>query len=492
MATYKGLGWTFDAELDGATGAPVEGGLVLENITHDGHNFAHNIRFIGVWIYLDQVDANGNVTGSQNKFVALESKLFTYGKARTLTPQPISHTYFKSYTHRVGDAVQITRTFDYLKEAEAALNFSDYFQDGKNHVAYGIAAKYDAPKLFADLHLDNCEFAGLSIEQIFLLGRYGSDPPHEPSGALSAVRFHPMVSYQLTANPDYDTKKTYLRLKSLRFDLRLHLHLDTFVNAGSLYNDNQAGLFADSDIGSIRALRRKLVGLGTLKGNSKIAFYAAEKSVVREVTAPGLVRGDSSGRLPGSQDDIVCWDNVHWWGADSPGKPMISSPGAFHAAHIHWRWGELLKSWLARAGASWRRFQPGNALLDPRVPLQTLLLAVTKFRRGQDPAHASPANLSMEKWDDLFHNKSNSPQPEKIQDGGNLVLWYSTEVHRHQTLMPPAGTVFLHGIFFAHDGEPNPSWPSIISALGSRDPLYWPRSDSEVNQKKKWFRPANG
>jgi len=264
-----------------------------------------------------------------------------------------------------------------------------------------------------------------------------------------------LINYELTINPDYDTKKTHLRLKSLRFDLRLHMYLDTFLKdktASGLYNDNQAGLFADVDIGSVRAFGRKLIGGGTLRGNSEIAFFAAEKSVVREVNAPGLVRGDSRGRLPGSQDDIVCWDNIHCWGADSPGRPMISTPGAFHAAHIHWRWGELLKSWLARATASWRRFQPGSPLLDPRIPLQTLLLAITKFRRNQDPNHASLADLSKEKWDDLFHNKSNYPQPEKIQKGGDLVLWYSTEIHRHQFQMPPAGTIFLHGMFFAHDG----------------------------------------
>ncbi|MEI7997137.1 MAG: hypothetical protein WCH01_19775, partial [Methylococcaceae bacterium] len=232
---------------------------------------------------------------------------------------------------------------------------------------------------------------------------------------------------------------------------------------------------------------------GTLRGNSKIAFYATEKPVNLEVNAPGLIRGASKGRLPNAKDDIVCWDNIHWWGADAPGRPMISTPGAFHAAHIHWRWGEILKSWLARASASWRRFQPGNPLLDPRIPLQTLLIAITKFRRSQDPEHASLADLSKEQWDALFHNKSNYPQPEKIQDGGDLVLWYSSEVHPNLPYqmplpLPPAGTVFIHGVFFAHDREPDPSWPSILSAIGSRDPLYWPRDESDI---KEWFRPAN-
>jgi hypothetical protein len=388
----------------------------------------------------------------------------------------------------------LTKTFDYLREADAALNFSDYFNDGQNHFGAGMSATYDAPKLFENLHLDNCEFAGLWIEQIFLFSRYGTNPPHEPSGALAAARFHPLTSYALTLNPNCDRKKTFLRIQSLRFDFRLYLYLDTFLKdktASGLYNDNQAGLFADTDIGSPRAVGRKILGVGTLKGNSKIAFYAAEKPLVLEVNAPGLLRGYSTGRLPGSAEKIVCWDNLHWWGADAPGMPMISSPGAFHAAHMHWRWGELLKAWLARAGASeWRRFQPGTPLLDPRIPLQTLFLAVTKFRRSQDPVHASLADLSKEQWETLFHNKS-TPQPEQIRKGGDLVLWYSTEVHRDESQMPPAGTVFLHGMFFAHDREPNPTWPSIISTIGSRDPLYWDRTDTEIDAKKEWFRPAN-
>lgn len=494
MATYNGsgLGWTFDTELNDATGVPEEGGLVLKHVRHDGHNFAHDIRFIGVWINFDKVDSTGKVIDTLKKFVSLDSKLFTYGKARTLKPEPRSHTYYKSYTHRVGDAAPITKTWEYLKEADSALSFSDYFKSGRNSVAYGMAATYDAPKLFEALHLDNCEYAGLSIDQILLFSAYGSDPPHEPSGALSAARFHPLISYTLTANDNCDRKKTFLRIQSLRFDFRLHLYVDTFLKDktdSGLYNDNQAGLFADTDIGSLRATGRKFKGFGTLKGNSKISFYAIEKPAVLEVNAPGLVRGKSAGRLPGSQNDIVCWDNIHWWGADAPGRPMISSPGAFHAAHMHWRWGELLDSGLGKAlSSAWKRFQPGSALLDPRIPLQTLFVAITKFRRSQDPNHASPADLSKEQWDTLFHNKSNSPPPEKIQDGGDLVLWYSTEVQRDSVKMPTEGTVFIHGLFFAHEAEPNPSWPSITSTIGSRDAMYWDRDVADI---KEWFRPAN-
>jgi len=223
-----------------------------------------------------------------------------------------------------------------------------------NYVAYGLAVKYDTPNLFTNLHTDNCEYVGFSIEQMFLFSRYASDPPHEPSGTLSAARLHPRVSYELSPNTNFDRSKAFSLIRSIRFDFRLNLDLDTFLKdktESGLFNDNQAGLFADSDTGSVRAFLRRF------RSTSRVAFYAVEKPVICEVVAPGLVSGESKGRMPGSSEDIVCWDNIHWWGADAPGRPMISTPGAFHAAHIHWRWGEILKSWLARAGsAQWRRF----------------------------------------------------------------------------------------------------------------------------------------
>jgi hypothetical protein len=68
--SFSDLGWTFETELDDATGTPAEGGLALKHIRHDAQNFANDVRFIGVWINLDQVDAGGKVIGNQKEFVA--------------------------------------------------------------------------------------------------------------------------------------------------------------------------------------------------------------------------------------------------------------------------------------------------------------------------------------------------------------------------------------------------------------------------------------
>jgi hypothetical protein len=34
----------------------------------------------------------------------------------------------------------------------------------------------------------------------------------------------------------------------------------------------------------------------------------------------------------------ITWDNIHWWGGYKKFH-IPSAPEAFHAAHLHWRWG---------------------------------------------------------------------------------------------------------------------------------------------------------
>jgi hypothetical protein len=236
----SGLGWTFETELDDLAGAPAPSGLALRNVRHDGHNFAQDIRLIGLWVTLEHIDTKGKVLSTEKKFIEVSEKHFQVDTVRTIDPKPVT-----SVSKRV-----ISRTFDYLKSSQSGLRISDYFQDDNaNYMAYGLRANYAAPALFANLQLDNCDRAGLSIEQTLLLSRYGNDPPHEPSGGLSAARCHPMIAYKLIPNPTRDWSKPFVRVASLRFDFRLHLYLDTYLKdktATGLYNANQAGLFADS------------------------------------------------------------------------------------------------------------------------------------------------------------------------------------------------------------------------------------------------------
>jgi hypothetical protein len=201
-------------------------------------------------------------------------------------------------------------------------------------------------------------------------------------------------------------------------------------------------------------------------------FEALEKPLVLEIIAPGLVNGlpvFEAKDLAGKPVTLRCWDNVHLWGSRGPGAPLISAPGAFHCAHMHWRWGAAAKP----AGQD-KRFNPGiwpdrlrsqgkvngmwGPLVDPAIWIQTIRIAVTKNDPRLDPDRVGPGGTSTKDWSAAFM-PGLRPVPEDISQGEDIVLWYSAEIHRELTYdgetfqSASGGTVFIHGIFFAHDAE---------------------------------------
>jgi hypothetical protein len=499
----KLTGWTFECPVDSG-GKPQEplGGIVLREMRHEGHNFAREVRLLGFCIEIEHVDESGNVTHSKKWLRTLSASMgFTISQIRKLEPTPIlNHPTWKE-------------KFEWLKDFDDALNFSDYIQDPQGtYSGYGVAATFEAPTLIANLGFTDCDYAGLSIEQVFLFSRYSDNPPHEPTGFLSAARFHPLVKYQLKRNPAFDSRKRHTRVASIRFDFRLHLYLDSKFDTKNAPQDkntvvNQAGLFADRDT----IAKRKL-----FSGVSAASFSAVEKPVVLEVTGPGLVQGfTDSTPLDIPRLDrlhkVDCWDNVHWWGLRATPNRYISAPGAFHAAHIHWRWGSVLAkvdSLLADvinalptvSGVSsptgvvdiGSHFTPGTPLVDPGIAWQTIQVAVTKNTKRFDPGQQRLVDLMDTEWETLFET-NNRPAPEKIQDGADIVLWYSTEVRSRVTLpldgkptvfSAPGGTVFVHGIFFAHDDE------MTGATVGTTSAEHRPDSASEIEAAKTWFRSA--
>jgi hypothetical protein len=337
----------------------------------------------------------------------------------------------------------------------------------------------------------------LTVEQVTLFSRYSDEPPHEPFGLVSGARCHPLVRYKFKKNDAVDTSKAHSRIASIRFDFRLHLYLDSdyrTANApqSSPGTKNQAGLFSDYD------------SPGVHFSTTRLAFSMVEKPLVLEVSAPGLVMGyHNSGALPLDKldplYDIDCWDNLHWWGLRAEKGVYISAPGAFHAAHMHWRWGRVLglaggdlaplTSGLIDTGP---HFDPGTALVDPGIPLQTLRVAVTRNAGRFSLQGNRLIDLTEAEWESLFET-NNSPAPQLIENGEDIVLWYSTRVHtRLAPNMPPNfdirsaphGTVFLHGMFFPHD--PEMTGPTV----GSTSAEHFSRSENDILKAKKWFRPA--
>jgi hypothetical protein len=92
-------------------------------------------------------------------------------------------------------------------------------------------------------------------------------------------------------------------------------------------------------------------------------------------------------------------NNLHWWGGGI-GKDIISPPGAFHTAHLHWRWGSV--SAFAPHGGQ-PQFGPGGVpssvqgnvldgygvLVDPAIWIQTVRFAVTLNDLKLDPTGAA-------------------------------------------------------------------------------------------------------
>ena len=509
-------GWTFEC-LTGAGTKPPDGGLVLQDVKHQDHNFAKDIRLVGIWIETEPVES-GKAGKSASKLYLLDPATFTVSSITELKPKA---TYNDTYK----------KTWDYLKEADAALDFTTYFKDGGNYVAYGVSAKYEAPTLLGSL--DNCEYAGLTVEQIFLFSRYGKVPIHEPSGGLEAARCHPMVRYKFSKNEAHDPKKKYTRVRTIRFDYRLQLlldrHHDVKTNAGMTQLGNQAGLFADSDskvrsglVGFGGGIKGLFGGTGSAKsrGVTGGAFTSIEKPLVLEVLAPGLGKGFSKFGVDasGGTTDVRAWDNVHWWGSRGAGNPIISTPGAFHCAHMHWRWGAAAT--MAGTGLG-SQFNPTTypsgmptnpkvsgmwgPLVDPKIWIQTIRVAVTKNDAKIDPARgAKGAALTKEEWASLFDPGLRS-KPDNLSAADEIVLWYSTMVHRDlsDSTLPPTspyanpkvpglggptsaegGTVFIHGIFFAHSAE------ITGGNVGNTDPQYWPKDEADIKKAKEWTRPA--
>jgi hypothetical protein len=541
-------GWSFDCPVD-AAGRPPDGGLQIHDVRHDGHNFAKDIRVVALWLEVERVDARGTATISDKRIRILgSSNLFEVSKVRTLVPEEATEAL--PTIRGAAEPQPLFRVFTYLKEVDDTLYFNRYFRNGRNYVAYGVSARYDAPKLFSDLNFENCDVKGLSIDQTFLFSRYSNEPRHEPSGGLWAARFHPFLHYTATPNPDFDRRKPHTRLKGVRFDYRLHLvldrHHDLAENKKLKQLGNEAGVFTDSDSAGITidTVIGRTIGKehkpdippssysGSQKSQRAVswgAFDAVEKPLVTEIIAPGLVKGFPvysylAKSEPERSKKFRCWDNIHWWGARGRGAPLPSTPGAFHCAHVHWRWGAAISvtttsppfnpdTWPDEMGSGKFPVSQFPPLVDPDIFTQSIWIAVTRNAPSLDPAKQRLVDLSESDWKTLF-DPGLRPEPWPIKDGADIVLWYMAEVHRQAALNPDlfvnagdayakagvdevifqsalSGTVFLHGIFFAHDAEPD-KWfvGNLAAARGTEEEIYRPRTEAQILKSHAWLRWA--
>jgi hypothetical protein len=452
--------WSLDYEVNDDGNVPI-GGIILKKVVHDHYNLAKDMRVVAIWI--DDLETP----------VILGSEVCPCTEAIEI----------KSYP------------------AESAPDPFDGFK------IVGLMRQ----KFKTKYPMHGKGSAYLEITQTFLFTTYDLNPAHEPFAVLQAARIFPLVHFKFSNDNDIEIEKV---IKTIRIDYRLHNCLDFFIDPLAKRMDpllanlfptempgspNMAGIFRDYEDPSLFA--NLLWALwGTVEGvhpgrrmTEEALFYAGEKPMQFEICSFGLMNG-----RPFGDKGFVTWDNIHQWGGYKNYKKLPSTPGAFHAAHLHWRWGlstqEQQKFYMQVPSAGEHQFGRGwdsvmgGPLLDPKIPLQTIRFAVTKSNSDDDDYNsADPRNAnkapSEKKYSDLFYTEGNEQSGlSDIMEGEDLVTWLSFDVKRTHFHDPFEGTVFIHGLYFAHNLEQG--WFFTNPSAMSRDEAA-PRKKI---RKPKWNR----
>jgi hypothetical protein len=436
-------GWTFD-DLGKPESPERDHGLTLHHVSHAGHPFADDLGVAAIWINPGEKDGahHGPFVLSSRDFLLIGG----VSEEATAAPAP-----FEGYS-----------------------------------IERGIRQAYSTRPIANDPVLGK-DFPQLSVEQSYRFSAYGTDPPHEPTGQLPAGRIFPYVKFS-TFNP---------KIRSIRIDYRMNLVFTrpTLVKEGeSIYGisapvsintipQTQAGVFRDEDSLPLGATIPGLPEIGKALTSRKFAteafFTAAEKPVQYEILGHGLLDGVAGKLVRGSGFlRPLTWDNIHVWPKQ---EKLPSTPGAFHAGHMHWRWPRVVTDPMKAEEDAQKRLgvkafgqkqfkgvtPGGGPLLDPNIPNQTIRFAIARRIRRQPE--------TTEKFEDLFTKR----KAEQIEAGDDLDIWLSFEVKRGTGLTPFfGGTTFVHGLFFAHEVESknNPTAFTAGIALGQeKGPRPWLR-----------------
>jgi hypothetical protein len=419
----------------------ITGGLVLKAVKHDGFRLAEDIRVTRVWVDTD-LNSSSSSPNLRN-FVLNSSELPAIREPRLILSS----------------------------ELQSPSRFFDMYRN-----MFGLEVLYASAEPYLKGTSNECD---ITVKQQYLFGDYGKDPPHEPGAVLDATRLFPLLSFSFPRV--VDTLKPFPRY--FRADYRLNIDLDNIdeeaLRRGAPLStptvDNKAGIFRDHEdlpglFGIGVTVARGLLDVRTLDQ----LFAAFEKPLKFEIASYGLV-ADVVHRRPLFPNPRHTWDNIHIWPSmRDASKPFaseaISTPGAFHALHCHWRWGAVAGDPEARGNllpaAGNRSFtgfnqrlvgasRAGGSLVDTRVPEQNLQFAVTKNDAVEWTKERNPSEPDFRS---LFTDRRR--KPDLIERGGDLVLWMCWEAFRgdgrYVNSDPWEGTLFVNGIYFAHNKDKTP------------------------------------
>ena len=432
-------GWQYQGALDRTLG------YVINDLRHDQHRFAHEI-----FVALVMVQSHDGRT-----------ETFQLGTGN-VNVQIVNGPATRSYTP---------------KREKAPL--------GHYTVRFKVSTTYKIHGLFGEPNQT------LFIEQATLFTRYVKDPAHEPGGILKASRLYPLIRVS-SPPPSARLSKPGSRIAAIRVFQVLGFSL-----AGRT-SRNQAGVWADLDI----------PGTGG-RGPGAVAFARAEKPLMIEIVGDGL-EGNTNFVMSVARSD---WDNIHQWNgtfstikelqkvAYGPGARLLPpSPGMPYAAHQHWRWGAIATYYLpivaTGGGRQFRgiRGTRGGALVDGKMPNQSLSFAIAvppsvvlklgqtlragKFRFN-DPleklvAQSTPALLwqgepQLNHWIDV------TARSNHIDEAAPYTRAMATEFK---------GTLFAHGVFFAHEGASVMPASIALAVPGAYKPQFIPKVPL-----RQWNRP---
>jgi len=430
--------WNFIYDL-----AP-EGGVVLQDVKHDIFSLAKDIRITRIWVdteYPNGPNLRDYKLGSSDLPVSGAVDVLDPSSGLLKSPSP-----FHGYTNLFG--------------LRAAFKSKDLYLKGTpNETA-------------------------IDLEQRYLFGDYGKNPPHEPGAVLDATRLFPLLRFSFP--PVRSPSQPYP--KYFRADYRLDISLDNVeenaVKTGSFSPGdftNKAGIFRDrEDIPGIigkAIIAFRLISPAQIFAsppNVDELFQALEKPLKYEIASSGLVRG----MAPSGVTKLDTWDNTHIWAAKRGSwSSPVSTPGAFHAFHCHWRWGAVAgdpsAAGLLLPAAGQTQFQgigwsssEGGALVDLSIDKQNLQFAITK---KDIPDWEAAKNPSEKDFKTLFTSKRSTP--DDIDKGDDLVFWLSFEAFRPDDspsshAYPWGGTFFVNGFYFGHNQDNTPIALQVGGAYG--------------------------
>jgi hypothetical protein len=418
-----------------------EGGLVLNDVRHDVFSLARDIRVPRLWV------SSSSDARNTKSFILNTPAMPAQGGSSVLSG---------------GGSNSSVAPFNVYR------------------TMFGLGASYKTGAPYLTGTPNTCD---ITVGQRYLFCDYGKNPPHEPGAVLEATRLFPLVDFSFP--PVADPSKPYP--DRLRVDYRIDVALDnigeislmTYQWRPTAYQDrsnNKGGVFRDNE------------DIGLVWPKVTNIFAGVEKPLKYEIASWGLLEGDP-GQV-GSKDR--CWDNLHVWPATKNAvTDAVATPGAFHALHCHWRWGGVSGkklSWISPSssllpsagdqqfkGLGWKETL-GGPLLDPRIPKQNLMFAVTK----NDPDWAADRNPSGEDFLWQFQGKR---APDVIEKGDDLVVWFSFQVFRDEAKLKEAweGTLFINGLYFGHNID---TTPLAVKAGGGYEEAANPFP------VRKWDRPA--